>query len=88
MGVGMIVVGLASVILGEALFPRRTIRRRIVAAALGAVAFRLLVAAAIRAGLDATALKLVTAAFVLAALTVPAAVRRLLQARRSRVAHG
>jgi putative tryptophan/tyrosine transport system permease protein len=83
MGVGMIVSGLASVILGEALFPQRTIQLRIVAAVIGAVALRLLVGAAIRAGLDPTALKLVTAAFVLAALTVPGAVRRL---RRRRTA--
>lgn len=88
MGVGMIVSGLASVILGEALFPQRTIRHRIFAAVLGAVVFRLLVAAAIRAGLDSNALKLVTAAFVLAALTIPKAVRRVISARRTRAAHG
>jgi putative ABC transport system permease protein len=88
MGVGMIVSGLASVILGEALLPQRTIQRRIFAAALGAVVFRLLVAAAIRAGLDSNALKLVTAAFVLAALTIPAAFRRFVRAQRPGAAHG
>jgi putative ABC transport system permease protein len=85
MGVGMIVSGLASVILGEALFPKRTIRLRIVGAVIGAVALRLLVAAAIRAGLDPTALKLVTAGFVLSALAVPGALRRL--RRRRTVSH-
>lgn len=88
LGPGMIVVGLASLILGESLFPQRTIRRRIVAAALGAVAFRLLVAAAIRAGLDSTSLKLVTAAFVLGALTLPGAVRSFRNVRRARAADG
>lgn len=87
MGVGMIVSGLASVILGEALFPQRTIQRRILAAVLGAVVFRLLVAAAIRAGLDSNALKLVTAAFVLAALTIPDAFRRFIRAHRTGAAH-
>lgn len=77
MGIGMIVTGLASVILGEALFSQRTIRRRIVAALLGAMVFRLMIAAAVRAGLDPNALRLVTAAFVLAALTVPRLVRQL-----------
>jgi len=56
---------------------------------LGAVVFRLLVAAAIRAGLNADALKLVTAVFVLAVLIVPQWGARL---RRSRIegvrAHG
>jgi putative ABC transport system permease protein len=87
MGIGMIVTGLASLILGEAIFPQRTIRRRIVAALLGAVAFRLLVAAALRAGLDPVALKLVTASFVLAALTLPQLVRRLVGSRKARREH-
>jgi putative ABC transport system permease protein len=80
MGVGMIVTALASLILGEALFPQRSIRQRIVAALLGAVVFRLLVAAALRAGMDPNALKLVTAGFVLGALVVPRIVRRLVPA--------
>lgn len=71
MGVGMIVTALASIILGEALFPQRTIRLRLLAALLGAVAFRLIVALVLRAGLDPNALKLLTAGFVLAALVVP-----------------
>jgi putative ABC transport system permease protein len=77
MGIGMIVTGLASVILGEALFSQRTIRRRIMAALLGALVFRLMIAAALQAGLDPNALKLVTAGFVLAALTIPQVVRQL-----------
>lgn len=88
MGVGMIVTGLASVILGEALFPQRTIGWRILAAVLGAIVFRLLVAAAIRAGLDANALRLVTALFVLAALAFPELLRRLTRPRRPETAHG
>jgi putative ABC transport system permease protein len=50
--------------------------------------FRLLVAAAIRAGLDTNALKLVTAGFVLAALTLPGALRRLRRPRHAGAAHG
>jgi putative tryptophan/tyrosine transport system permease protein len=42
----------------------------------GAVAFRLLVAAAIRAGLNPDALKLVTAALVFAVLVAPRLVHR------------
>lgn len=77
MGVGMIVTALASLILGEALLPQRTIRQRIVASLLGAVVFRLLVAAALRAGMDPNALKLVTSGFVLGALVLPKLFRHL-----------
>jgi putative ABC transport system permease protein len=42
----------------------------------GAVVFRLLVAAAVRAGLNPNALKLVTAGFVLAVLVLPQLVRK------------
>jgi putative ABC transport system permease protein len=87
MGIGMIVTGLASLILGEALFPQRTIGQRIFAALLGALTFRFLVAAALWAGLDPNALKLVTAAFVLTALTLPPLLRRLWRSRLKVRAH-
>lgn len=83
MGVGMIVTALASLILGEALLPLRSIRQRIVASLLGAVVFRLLVAAALRAGMDPNALKLVTSGFVLGALVLPKLLRRLWPMRRT-----
>ena len=71
MGVGAIVTGLANLMVGETLLGRRSIGRWIAGAVVGAVVFRLLVAAAIRAGLNSDALKLVTAVFVLAVLVVP-----------------
>jgi putative ABC transport system permease protein len=76
MGIGMIVTGLASVIVGETLFGQRGIGRRIGAVVAGTVLFRLIVAGVVRAGLDPNALKLVTAVFVFLALVVPDAVRR------------
>jgi putative ABC transport system permease protein len=76
MGLGMIVTGLASVIVGETLFGRRGITARIGAVVIGTVMFRLLIAGAVRAGVDPNALKLLTAAFVFLALVVPEAVRR------------
>lgn len=89
MGVGAIVTGLANLMVGETLFGRRSIGRWITGAVLGAVAFRLLVAAAIRAGLNADALKLVTAVFVLAVLIVPQWGARLRAPRRTGArAHG
>jgi putative ABC transport system permease protein len=71
MGIGAVVTGLANLMVGEALVGRRSIGRWIAGAVVGAVVFRLLVAAALRAGLDPDALKLVTAAFVLAVLILP-----------------
>ena len=71
MGIGAIVTGLANLMVGETLLGRRSIGRWIAGAVVGAVVFRLLVAAAIRAGLNPNALKLVTALFVLAVLVLP-----------------
>lgn len=71
MGIGMVVWGLASVILGEALVRSRRVSLTIAGAVMGSVLFRLLVALALRWGLDPNDLKLVTAAFVLAALVLP-----------------
>jgi putative ABC transport system permease protein len=73
MGIGMIVWGLASVILGQALVGSGGIGLSITGAVLGSLLFRLMVALALRAGLDPNDLKLITAAFVFAALVLPRA---------------
>lgn len=77
MGLGMIVTGLACLVLGEGLLGRRTLRRQIVGTLAGTIAFRLLVAAALAVGLPGDSLKLATALFVLAALGLPALLARL-----------
>lgn len=79
MGLGIVVVGLACLIVGESLTGRRGPGRQITGVLVGTVVFRLLVAAALRAGLDANALKLVTAVFVLLALVVPTAIKRVVR---------
>jgi len=71
MGIGMVVWGLASVIIGEALIATNRVGMTIVGAAMGSVLFRLLVAVALRWGLNPNDLKLITAAFVFCALIVP-----------------
>ena len=77
MGIGMVVWGLASVIIGEALVGTRAARAtRSPGAIMGSVLFRLLVAMALRWGLNPNDLKLITAAFVFAALVLPQAHRR------------
>jgi putative ABC transport system permease protein len=76
MGIGALVTGLANLMVGEALLGKRSIGRWIAGAVAGAVVFRLLVAAAVRAGMNPNALKLVTALFVLAVLVLPHLVPR------------
>lgn len=71
MGIGMMVWGLASIIIGEALAGRSGIGIIITGAILGTILFRLLVAIALRWGLNPNDLKLVTAFFVFAALVTP-----------------
>lgn len=80
MGVAALVAGLANLMVGEALFGKRPLVRWIAGAVAGAVVFRLVVAAAVRAGLNPNALKLITALFVLAVLALP----RLTQSARRR----
>jgi putative tryptophan/tyrosine transport system permease protein len=71
MGIGMLVWGVASVILGESLVGSRKIGFLITGAVMGSVLFRLMVAIALRWGLNPNDLKLITAAFVFAALVLP-----------------
>ncbi|HWI59326.1 MAG TPA: hypothetical protein VNZ22_19010, partial [Bacillota bacterium] len=71
MGIGMVVWGLASVIIGESLIGSRSLGLALYGAVAGSVLFRLLVAIALRWGLNPNDLKLVTALFVLAALVLP-----------------
>lgn len=71
MGIGMVVWGLASVIIGEALVRTNTLALTLCGAVMGAVLFRLLVAIALRWGLNPNDLKLITALFVFAALVLP-----------------
>jgi putative tryptophan/tyrosine transport system permease protein len=76
MGIGMVVWGLASVIIGEALVGTKQLGLSITGAVMGSVLFRLLVAIALRLGLNPNDLKLVTALFVFAALVAPGLLKR------------
>jgi putative ABC transport system permease protein len=77
MGIGMVVWGLASVIIGEALVGAGSIGFVIIGAVMGSVLFRLLVAIALRWGLNPNDLKLITALFVFIALIAPSMLRKL-----------
>lgn len=71
MGIGMLVWGLASVIIGEALLNDKSLGFLITGTIMGSVVFRLLVAIALRWGMNPNDLKLITALFVFIALTLP-----------------
>lgn len=81
MGIGMVVWGLASVIIGEALVGHATLGLLIAGAVMGSVLFRLLVAVALRWGLDPNDLKIVTAVFVFLALVGPRWLRTIRRPR-------
>ncbi|MGD6793242.1 ABC transporter permease [Metabacillus indicus] len=72
MGIGMIIIGLASVIIGEALVGTKTIIRATLAVIIGAILYRIIIALALRADfLETGDMKMITAAIVIAALVVP-----------------
>ena len=75
MGIGMVVVGLASVIIGEALTGSRGLGLALAGTVIGSILFRELIAIALRWGLNPNDLKLVTAGFVFAALVLPGVLR-------------
>lgn len=83
MGIGMVVWGLASVIIGENLVGTRKLGLTIIGTVMGAVLFRLLVAIALKWGLNPSDLKLITAIFVFAALVLPGAIDKIIRRKKA-----
>ena len=77
LGTGMVVIGLASLIIGEVLTGRGSVPRGILAAVLGAVLYRIIIAAALAANVGAQNFKLVSAVIVAAAISWPSAREKL-----------
>jgi len=71
MGIGSIVIGLASVIIGEVLFGRRNFASRLLSLVLGAIVYRIIIALVLKLGMPANDLKLFTAITVAIALSLP-----------------
>ena len=69
-GTGMLVVGLASIIIGEAIFGKRSFLNWIISVGLGALVYYLIVAVAIKAGLPNHYLKLLYALIIVAILAI------------------
>ena len=88
MGIGMVVIGLASLIVGEIavglLVRRATILSGAVAAIVGSVLYRLIIAQALEWNFSSSSLKLITAIIVAMAMSVPAVKESLRLAKQRR----
>lgn len=88
MGIGMVVIGLASLIVGEIavglLVRRATILSGAVAAIVGSVLYRLIIAQALEWNFSSSSLKLITAIIVALAMSVPAVKESLRLAKQRR----
>lgn len=72
MGTGLLINGLASLVIGETLLGRHTITRQLLAPVVGAAIYYQFVSLGLSLGLEPSDLKLVTAVFVLLTLGLPA----------------
>jgi putative ABC transport system permease protein len=71
MGAGILINGLASLVIGETITGRQTVTRQLLAPVVGAAVYYQLVSLALSLGLQPSDLKVVTAAFVLVTLGLP-----------------
>ena len=72
MGTGMVTIALASLIIGETIFGKYSIKIRAVGVVFGSCLYRIIIAIALRFNLPASALKLVSAVIVAIAISMPA----------------
>jgi putative ABC transport system permease protein len=72
LGFGVLINGLAALILGETLIGTRTLARQVLAPVVGAIVYYQVISAALAAGLRPSDLKFITGVFVLATLAIPA----------------
>ncbi len=87
MGIGLIVAGLASVIIGQAIFGQRTVVVAAAAVVVGSVIYRVVIQLALMIGFNPNDMKLISAVLVVVALLLPRwdVVRRLVARRQERL---
>lgn len=68
---GYLVVGLASIIIGETIFGNKSFRRSLISIAIGSIIYFVIVNIAIELGLDGNLLKVLYAALIVLALSLP-----------------
>ncbi len=71
MGTGTIVIGLASVIIGEVLFGTRSFKNCLISVVLGSIVYRIVIALVLTMGMPPNDLKLFTSVLVAFALSMP-----------------
>ena len=71
LGTGMVIIGLASLIIGETIFGRGGIPLKVVGAVAGSVIYRFIIAVALWLNLPAECLKLISAVIVALAIALP-----------------
>lgn len=71
LGTGMVIIGLASLIIGETIFGRGGIAFKALGAVVGSVIYRFIIAIALRMNLPSECLKLISAVIVACAISMP-----------------
>lgn len=72
LGTGMVIIGLASLIIGDSLTPKGRVHTKILGALAGSVIYRFIIAIALRLDLPSECLKLISAVIVALAIGLPA----------------
>ena len=80
-GIGKLVIGLASIIVGEAFFGRKTLLRSFSAVISGAIAYRFLLTFALQLGVNATDQRLLSALLVTLAISFPVLKKEIMKRR-------
>ena len=70
-GVGVIVIGLASIIIGEVLYGNLTLFERLIAIVIGSIIYQLLILFVIRVGFDTTYIKIFSSIILAICLLIP-----------------
>ncbi len=84
MGVGTIVIGLASVIIGEVIIGNSSFKHYLVAVVMGSIIYRLVIALVLEMGMPPNDLKLFTAVLVAIALSLPLVKSKVNRLKKSR----
>ncbi|WP_367614166.1 hypothetical protein [Allobaculum sp. Allo2] len=71
-GTGMLVLGLAGIIIGEAIFRPKNVTMGLIASAIGAILYRILYTIALRLGFAASDMNLVSSILVALTISIPA----------------
>lgn len=87
-GTGMVVVGIASIIIGETIFGRRSVLNNLISAILGAVVYRVFITIVFQLGLPASYFKLLSAIIVIIAISVPIISEKIVRRNARRAKNG